>query len=345
MKTEDIKEMVKSDKYKFLREESRLGDNIILLGLGGSHAYGTSNEDSDVDIRGVALQQTSDLLGLTEFEQYINNPTDTTIYGFNKIVRLLLNCNPNVCEILGLREDHYFIKTEIGQELIDNKKLFISKRAIKSFGGYASAQLRRLQNAIARDSLPQNDKEKHIMKSVESALEDFKRKYEKFSKGSIKIYIDKAENEELETEIFVDADYKHLALRDYNGLWNVMSSVVRDYNKIGKRNTKKDDKSLNKHAMHLIRLFMMAIDIVENGEIITYREKDLELLMRIRNGGFMREDGAFVQEFYDMLSDYEERLERAESTSQIPKNPDMEAVAKFVESVNRRTIESAEENR
>ena len=46
-----------------------------------------------------------------------------------------------------------------------------------------------------------------------------------------------------------------------------MNHVIRDYDKIGKRNKKKDDNHLNKHAMHLIRLFMMAIDILEKGEI------------------------------------------------------------------------------
>ena len=71
--------------------------------------------------------------------------------------------------IYRLDEEQYLIKSELGQELIDNSRLFLSKRAIKSFGGYADAQLRRLQNAIARDALPQSDREKHILKSVMNA--------------------------------------------------------------------------------------------------------------------------------------------------------------------------------
>ena len=69
-----------------------------------------------------------------------------------------------------------------------------------------------------------------------------------------------------------------------------MHSVVKDYDKIGKRNKKKDDNHLNKHAMHLIRLFMMAVDILEKGEIRTNRKSDLNLLLRIRAGGFQKED-------------------------------------------------------
>ena len=310
----------------------------MLLGLGGSYAYGTNNEVSDIDFRGVTLQLPSDLLGMTEFEQFEDDKTDTVIYGFNKLVKLLLECNPNTCEMLGLDENQYLIKTELGQELINNSRLFLSKRAIKSFGGYADAQLRRLQNAIARDTLPQSDKEKHILKSVMNALEDFNRRYAGKERGNIRLYIDRAENPELETEIFVDANYAHFPLRDYTDLLGTMKNVVRDYDKIGKRNRKKDDNHLNKHAMHLIRLFMMAIDILEKGEIRTHRKDDLPTLIAIRKGDYMLPDGTFSPEFYELLEEYEHRLDEAAARTVLPDNPDMEKVANFVERVNRYAV-------
>lgn len=261
--------LMHSPEYDFLRTNERLGKRIILLGLGGNYAYGTNNENSDIDFRGTTLNTPSDLLCLTEFEQYEDNHTDTVIYSFNKIVKLLLECNPNTCEILGLDEDQYLIKTPLGQELINNSHLFLSKRAAKSFGRYASAQLRRLQNAIARDSMPQPEREQHILNSVRNALDDFNRKYNNFDNGSIKLYIDQAVAPSLETEIFIDADYSHFPLRDYEKMFSTMNTVIREYDKIGKRNKKKDDNHLNKHALHLIRLFMMAIDILDNGIIKT----------------------------------------------------------------------------
>lgn len=335
----DFRYLMTTPQYGFLRTEPRLGRRIMLLGLGGSHAYGTNNENSDIDFRGITLNMPSDLIGLTEFEQYEDSGTDTVIYSFNKMVRLLLECNPNTCEILGLDDDQYLIKSGLGQELLDNRKMFLSKRAAKSFGGYAGAQLRRLQNAIARDSMPQTERERHILNSVTNALEDFERRYADFDKGSIRLYIDKAENPLLETEIFVDANYRHMPLRDYENMWSIMHSVVKDYDKIGKRNKKKDDNHLNKHAMHLIRLFMMAVDILEKGEIRTNRRTDLELLLKIRGGGFKKEDGTFSSDFYDMLKDYEERLEHATRNTILPDNPDMEKVEAFVEYVNRKAIE------
>ena len=140
----DFHALMMTKEYDFLRTNERLGDRIMLLGLGGSYSYGTNREGSDIDFRGVTLQLPSDLIGMTEFEQYEDEGTDTVIYGFNKLIRLLLECNPNTCEMLGLDEDQYLIKTKLGQELIDQTHLFLSKRAIKSFGGYADMQLRRL---------------------------------------------------------------------------------------------------------------------------------------------------------------------------------------------------------
>ena len=227
----DFKKKMWSPEYDFLRTNERLGKRIILMGLGGSYAYGTNQDNSDIDFRGITLQSTSDLLGMTSFEQYEDSDTDTVLYGFNKIVKLLLECNPNTIELLGLDDDQYLIKTELGQELLDRRGMFLSKRAAKSFGGFAGAQLRRLQNAIARDSMPQQERERHILNSVRNTMEDFQRRSEVFDRGTMRIYIDKAENPELETEIFVDADYKHLPLRDYEGILGAMNRVIKDYDK------------------------------------------------------------------------------------------------------------------
>lgn len=335
----DFKALMMTEEYDFLRSHKRLGNRMILLGLGGSYAYGTNNENSDIDFRGITLPLPSDILGLTTFEQYEDAHTDTVIYSFNKIVRLLLECNPNTCEILGLDENQYLIKTKIGQELIDNSHLFLSKRAAKSFGGYAGAQLRRLQNAIARDSMSQLERERHILNSVKNVLEDFQRRYGNAAFGSINLYVDEAVTEGMDTEIFVDADLKRMPLRDYQKMFTALNSVIRDYDKIGKRNKKKDDDHLNKHAMHLIRLFMMAIDILEQGEIRTHRTDDLDLLLKIRAGGFQNEDGTFNAEFYRILGEYEKRLEIAVIHSALPDNPDMEKVEAFVECINRKAIE------
>lgn len=334
----NINQILNQKEYEFIKTDPHLGKHVILLGLAGSYSYGTDIDTSDIDVRGITLNRKSDLIGLTQYEQYVDDKTDTVIYTLQKVITLLLSCNPNTIELLGLNQEHYLYLHEIGQQLLDNKKMFLSKRAINSFGGYADAQLRRLQNALARDSYPQSEREQHIFNSVKNAMHDFNRQYKRYRGGSLEIFIDKAENPEFETEIFVNADLKHYPLRDYAGMWNTMANVIRDYDKIGKRNKKKDNLHLNKHAMHLVRLFMMAIDILEKGEINTYREKEHQLLMDIRFGKFQKTDGTFDESFYDMLSEYEKKLQYAAEHTMLPEEPDFDRVQEFVMSVNERVV-------
>ena len=101
-------------------------------------------EGSDIDIRGCTLNSKADLLGMGDFEQVVDTGTDTTVYAFNKLLSLLINCNPNTVELLGCKPEHYFVLTPIGKQLLDQRKLFLSRQAINSFGGYAGQQLRRL---------------------------------------------------------------------------------------------------------------------------------------------------------------------------------------------------------
>lgn len=338
MEKRDFTEILKGEEYRFLREDEHLGRHVILLGLAGSHAYGTDCEGSDIDIRGIALNRRSDLIGLTEYEQYTDSRTDTVIFAFNKAVRLLLACNPNLLELLGLRPEHYLYLDAMGQSLLGHAKLFLSRRAIHSFGGYADAQLRRLQNAQARDSYPQAEKEQHMLRSIQRAMQGFRERYETFEEGAVRLYTGQAVHPELDTEIFMDVNLRHYPLRDYRNLWNEMNSIVKSYDRLGKRNRKKDDNHLNKHAMHLIRLLMMAVDILEKEEICTYREAEQELLWSIRRGDYQKEDGTFREEFYEIVSDYEKRLDDAAAHTGLPQEPDLRKVQEFVMEVNEKAV-------
>ena len=332
----DFNELLKTDVYDFIRTNERLGDRIMLLGLGGSYAYGTSNEDSDVDFRGITLNLPSDLIGLTEFEQYVDDRTDTVIYSFNKMVKLLLECNPNTCEILGLEDDQYLIKSPLGQELRNNAGIFLSMKAVRSFGRYANDQLRRLQNALARDSLPQADRERHIMNSVQSVIDSFNcvNRNSGNEQADIKLCLGNSDNPDMDQEIFVDAVCHHYSLRKFADLSGRFHGVLREYDRLSSRNRKKDENHLNKHAMHLVRLLMMAKDVVERGEIITKRTDDLPVLLSIRRGDYMLSDVTYSRDFYSLVDEYERKLEEAVKHTKLPAEPDMRTVGRFVERVN-----------
>ena len=333
-----IKEIWQKNEYAFLHTNEHLKDRIILLGISGSHAYGTNNENSDIDLRGIALERPAELIGLQKFEQYTDEHTDSVIYGFNKVMRLLIDCNPTLIELLGLDSAQYIYMHEIGRELVENRHMFLSKKAARSFGGYADMQLRRLQNANARDHSDQKQREEHIRRSVQHALDDMVTKYQSLHQEDVRIYIDKALNENMDTELFMDAGFRHMPLRDYKHIWNTLRNVIIDYDKIGARNHKKDDNHLNKHAMHLVRLFHMAIEILEDEEIHTRRTWDLPLLLDIRAGKYMTKNHQMNAEFYEIVSECEKRLQSAMLKSKLPEVPDMDRIEAFMINVNRKAI-------
>lgn len=334
----NIEQLICTKDYEFLKTNKHLGDKFIFLTLGGSYAYGTNIETSDVDVRGCCLNTKAELLGMSNFEQFIDNRTDTTIYGFNKLIKLLTNCNPNTIELLGCKKEHYFLLTHIAQDLINNRKMFLSQKAVISFSGYAMQQLRRLQNFLARDKYTQTEKEKHIKTSIEAAMLNFNTRYTQFEEGFIKLNIDKSFRQDLETEIFVDVNLKHYPLRDYKNIFSEMNNIIKDYNKLNKRNKKKDNQHLNKHAMHLVRLYLMCLDILEKEEVITYRQNDLELLMSIRNGYFQNPDNTYRKEFFELIDDLEKQLQYAKDNTSLPHSPDYEKIENFVIEVNEKVV-------
>ena len=57
-------------------------------------------------------------------------------------------------------------------------------------------------------------------------------------------------------------------------------------------------------------------------------------------GDYQLEDGTYRPEFFEMVSDFEKRLNYAKQNTNLPDNPDMKKVEEFVMSVNRRAIDA-----
>lgn len=327
-----IKDKLNSNEYDFLRTDPHLGSNILILTTAGSIAYGTNVDTSDIDVRGVTIERKQDIMGLSSFEQFEDKATDTVIYGLKKFIALCLNNNPNVLEILGTKPEHLLVITKEGQLLRDNVDLFLSKRVIHSFGNYATAQLRRLQNALARDNYPHAEKEKHILNSILGQMEHLKRTYKSFTGSEIHLYIDESDREDMDTEIFIDINLKHYPLRDFKNIYSEMSNIVKDYSKLNHRNSKKDELHLNKHAMHLIRLLITGTEVLEGKGINTYREKEREFFLDIRNGKYEYSD------IFEMVDEYEQRFKLAAENTSLPDEPDYKRVEELMMEIYSKTI-------
>ncbi|MCY9737514.1 nucleotidyltransferase domain-containing protein [Paenibacillus alvei] len=127
---------------------------LIYKAYSGSISYGTNTPESDVDTRGICIPPTSYLIGLDRFDQYNNNTIDETIYSLSKFIRLAMDCNPNIIELLYVKEEHIIFTNVYGRSLRDIRDQFLSKRAYKTFGGYAYAQLKKMttieKNAVGK---------------------------------------------------------------------------------------------------------------------------------------------------------------------------------------------------
>lgn len=304
--------LLESKEYSSLFE----GRDIILLGYGGSYAYGTNIEGSDIDIRGIYMNPEDEVLGIRpDSEQYVAEDTDTVIYSLRKMLKLLMSCNPNTIEILGLREQDYLYMTDIGQMILDRKDIFLSRKAEHTFGAYAKSQLNRLMNKSGRanDHLEENE-----ARSVEKVLENFWDRYKAY--GTVNAY-------PKDGDVLFDIDVHGMPIEKTGKLLNEINAVERDYKRSVRNDKAIEHNKLNKHMMHLIRLYMMGIDIM-GGEIRTYRDgADHELLMSIRNGDYLEGDMKTpTPAFGELVHDYEKRFDEACRQSQLPEEPDIEQI-------------------
>lgn len=334
--TEKYLNLISGQDYDFLKTDTRIKDHICLLGLGGSHAYGTNVEGSDLDLRGFATNSREEILLGKDFEQVDNNETDTVIYSFNKIIKLLTACNPNVIEILGLKPEHYLYKNKIGDLLLENKKIFLSKAAIQTFGGYATAQLRRLDNKSGRlgDS---NIQIQHIANSMNNALYAAKQLTTPFKSGDhFDIFVNGG-------KLFTDIDLECYPLEDLQRLFTEVTNVQNDYKRLGCRNSKAIEHSkIGKHMMHLFRVLSMGIEILEDQKINTYREDDRDFLMSIRNNEMIDTNGQPTDEFWVTLDSFQKRFDYAKEWTTLPDRPDINKINELKMTVNEMIIKESE---
>lgn len=335
MKPEKVKKIVlESSDYNFIWDGTY---KPLLIVMSGSHAYGTQTDTSDIDVRGIVMPPKKALIGLSPFEQHeVHNKetdVDAVLYGLPKATKLILGNNPNMIELLSPQErNHIYISSE-GRELIEHRHDFLSQKVVFTFGAYAKAQLARIENAMARDRYNQAMTEEHLKNSIIGMINSMNGRYKELPEGSLILRIVDSNKEDMEKEIVVDCHLEGYPLRDFKSIWSDMQNVVKDYGKLTGRNDKKDDAHMNKHAMHLVRLLLMAIDLCEKEEIITYRENDIDLLMSIRHGDYM-EDGLFIPKFYELVHNLEDKFEKAAANTKLPKKPDFNKIEKLIVGIN-----------
>jgi len=138
-------------------------ERTILLAPYGSRLYGTDVFESDWDFKGVCIPPKDFYLGLNTFNEFnntggknfknSNEDVDVSIIHLSKFVKDAMQGVPNNIEILFARPEDYIKVTELGQVLLDNRHLFLSKQIMRKFGGYTTSLVNKMKNGVGRTEL------------------------------------------------------------------------------------------------------------------------------------------------------------------------------------------------
>jgi len=113
--------------------------------ISGSHAYGTNDEHSDIDYRGVMMPNESQIFGMETYKQLDIKEHDITIFEMRRFFHLACKANPNILELLFIdRHNHILKETDLWKQIKSQRYLFLSKKVKHTYGGYAYSQSKRL---------------------------------------------------------------------------------------------------------------------------------------------------------------------------------------------------------
>ncbi len=342
-------------------------NRTILIGLVGSHGYGLNRPDSDFDYRGVFIAPKPYYLGFERVEQkdsgwdepgilpFLDGNQDTVIYELRKYISLLAGANPNIIELLWLKE--YPLITPVGETLISHRQLFLTKKVKHTYAGYAYAQIKKIEshrkwllNPPQTKPNPANygitDTELLSKEELNAFLEylyllirgkieflaEAEQLYQLLTgdidfKGILKQYILPEEALEYTQNLTHSRkDFIRLLQRSqaYQGAlreWKAYQDWQKNRNPARAEMERKSGYDL-KHGMHCIRLLRSGVEILRHGQVFVnrYDAGDGDDLKAILAGEYSYEE---LMQTADNLM---QEMEIAYQNSSLPHRPDMEAI-------------------
>lgn len=250
-----------------------LADQTLFITLSGSRAYGFANEDSDYDYRGIMVAPIDHYIGITpKFEQIVDTDKskntwkhypeglvrpneDMQIMEITKFVKLALQCNPSILEILFSNDESIIFKNPIIQTLLDAKQSFLSVSVKDRFCGYAKSQLHKIkqhkswidENPVKPEFVEGEDKQK------------FEKKLKEYN--SYQHMISERNPKRLALEVSFGYDCKHAA-----HLFRLMS-MAKEIISEGKVLVKRPDAELIKSIRNGSWTYDQVIAFADDAEI------------------------------------------------------------------------------
>ena len=287
---------------------------LIYETVHGSRAYGLARDGSDTDVKGVIVGPPAWYLGFTESPEQVELSADHMRFEVRKFIRLAVAANPTILELLFTHSEDHLTVTPAGQRLLDARDGFLTKRVADTFNGYAMGQLKRIKTH-RRWLLEPPSKEpvRSAFGIPESSV------VPKDQLGAAEALIEKGRLADADVSgnflelLAREKRYKHARQQ-----WEQFRSWLKHRNP-ARAALESEHGYDTKHAMHLVRLQRMAMEILETGEVRVQRI-DREELLQIRDGIWPYDD--LIERSEAMTR----RVEELKCRSALPENPDHDAL-------------------
>lgn len=336
------------------KPEELIKKNLIVKMQAGSHAYGTNIETSDEDFRGIfcaePVQIRTPFFRINEASD--TSEEDTKFYEVSKFLQLYTDCNPNIVELLWTDNSDIVSWTPAYMHLRKYREDLLSSKAAFTFSGYALAQLKRIKGHNKWISNPQVETPPHQVdyvslvqwfgkeKQIKLNLRDiqFNRNHRLIPYGGDIFGLMPAtgyspynfDTGALNTTFEEDHHLLGVPIAILKFNREVYKTDLEKWNQYWewKRNRNKTRSELEekytydtKHAMHLVRLLRMGVEILRDQKVIVKRP-DAQELLSIRYGAWT----------YDQLVKYAEDMDKEVrevwyKKTPLPKKPNIHLAA------------------
>ena len=287
---------------------------LIYETVHGSRAYNLDRPDSDTDYKGIIVGPSHWYHGYLGGLEQIEKSADHVRFETRKFFRLAVASNPTAIEMLWTEPADHRTVTSQGERLLQNRHFFLTKRVRSTFAGYALSQLKRIRTHRRwLLSPPKEEPTRMAFGLPERTL------IPRDQLGAAQALIEQGRLEEAElTPNFLEILAREKRYRQSRKEWEQYHAWLKSRNPARAALEEKYGYD-TKHAMHLVRLQRMAIEILTEQKA-TVRRPDREELLAIRDGKWS----------YDELIDSCERLENeineAAELSMLPDEPNEEAI-------------------
>jgi len=331
---------------------------VIFECVAGSLSYGTERRDkdgkllSDIDRRGVFVYPSEERMTLFDLPAEVSEEgEDTKLYELKKFFELAIKATPNMLELLWMPKDCITFCDPKFQKIIDNRKLFITQKAVDTFGAYSISQLKKArgQKKLINNPKPEKKPEREdfcwfipsgskrfdtvpfkstgidLSKCRVSAIPHWDNAFHLFENGKgvfrgdmlVCESIGKDERDDvLGVLVYQENGFKN-ELKEWKQYWDWMK--IRNEAR-WELNGEKFDFD-RKNMYHTIRTLMIAENIVKKGEpIVRFEGGDLSYLRNIREGAFG------FDELMEKGESIMERVETGRKTCGLPETVNRKAI-------------------